>query len=165
MRKKLIDPEKCMGCKNCELACVAIHSDTPDNKLAVLLGGVGEVESPRNKVQLDKNGKRFPEFCRHCDEPACVEACMSGALTKGKDGFVTCDHDLCVGCYMCVMSCPYGMARPSVKTGNKMIKCDGCKDHDTMACVAACPQRCIRQVDDESATGGHLIIARKETEQ
>lgn len=161
MRKKLIDRAKCMGCKNCELACMAVHSDNPDDKRTLLLGGVGEVESPRNKVQLDKKGNRFPEFCRHCEKPACVEACMSGALSKGQDGLVTCDHDLCVGCFMCVMSCPYGMARPSAKTGDKMIKCDGCRDREVMACVAACPQRCLKQVDDAPAKGGHVMLEKK----
>lgn len=159
-RKKLIDRSKCVGCRNCELACIAIHNQTRPG--ASYTGGLANIERPRNKVEIDNSGKKFPQFCRHCDEPACVEACMSGALSKGEDGLVTCDQEICVGCFMCVMSCPYGMARPSVTLDHKMIKCDGCRGHDQMACVAACPQRCLTQVDDENPLGGHLQIKQGE---
>jgi carbon-monoxide dehydrogenase iron sulfur subunit len=156
VRKKLIDREKCLGCRNCELACIAVHKDTVAK--TAYTEGIETVERPRNKVQLDEQGRKFPEFCRHCDEPACVEACMSGALKKGDDGLVVVDHDICVGCYMCVMSCPYGMARPTVTNERRMIKCDGCRGREKMACVAACPQRCLQQVEEDSATGGHVNI-------
>ncbi len=155
-RKKLIDRRLCVGCRNCELACIAVHSSSRPG--ASYSGGVANTERPRNKVEIDGTGKKFPQFCRHCDEPACVEACMSGALKKGEDGLVTCDHDICVGCFMCVMSCPYGMARPSAALGNKMVKCDGCRGRERMACVAACPQRCLKEVSDDSQSGGHLRI-------
>lgn len=155
-RKKLIDRDKCVGCRNCELACIAVHREAKPG--AAFTGGIEAVERPRNKVELDADGNRFPVFCRHCDEPACVEACMSGALTKNEAGLVTCSLDICVGCYMCVMSCPYGMARPSVKGDRKMVKCDGCRGRDRMACVAACPQRCLAEVQTDGPEDGHLII-------
>lgn len=155
MRKKLIDRSKCMGCKNCELACIAVHSDSPQ-AVTAYLSGANQTERARNKVERDENGKAFPQFCRHCDEPACVEACMSGALAKGEDGLVTCDEDICVGCFMCVMSCPYGMARPSVTNGSKMIKCDGCRGRESMACVDACPQRCLTMIETDETSDGHI---------
>ena len=150
MRKKVIDRSKCMGCKNCELACIAIHSDGQCTLTAYASGAENAVRA-RNKVELDANGNLFPQFCRHCDEPACVEACMTGALQKGEDGLVTCDEDVCVGCFMCVMSCPYGMARPSMNIDGKMVKCDGCAGRETMACVDACPQGCLTMEEDSDA--------------
>ena len=160
MRRKRIDRKLCMGCKNCELACIAVHSDG-QKPIAAYIAGAEDVERARNKVESAPDGSRFPQFCRHCDDPACVEACMSGALTKGADGLVVCDHDICVGCYMCVMSCPYGMARPSVRAGGgHMIKCDGCRDRASMACIDACPQHAITMVEAEAgAPGGHLVFA------
>ena len=154
MRKKLIDRSKCAGCKNCEIACITVHCN----------GGnpfdpnpPEEASRARNKVEIGNDGALFPEFCRHCDEPACVEACMSGALTKGEDGLVVCNHDHCIGCFMCVMSCPYGMARPPVKTDGKMIKCDGCRGRSSMACVDACPQRCLTEIETDDKSGGQII--------
>ncbi|MCE5276748.1 MAG: 4Fe-4S dicluster domain-containing protein [Planctomycetaceae bacterium] len=142
MRTKVIRRELCTGCKNCEMACIAAHSEGP--ALAVYLAAGAEgAPRPRAKVQRDAAGALVPQFCRHCKEPACVEACMSGALAKREDGLVLCDSDLCVGCYMCVMSCPYGNARPSMGPDDMMLKCDGCHDRDCMACVKACPTGCL----------------------
>jgi carbon-monoxide dehydrogenase iron sulfur subunit len=147
MRKKVIDRSRCVGCKNCELACIAVHS-TNGSATASYLAGIASAPGPRNKLEKGPDGERFPQFCRHCDSPACVEACMSGALQKCADGYVICDTDRCVGCYMCVMSCPYGNARPSMGPRRMMLKCDGCADRECMACVAACPTGCLSVVDD-----------------
>ncbi len=150
MRKKLVDRSKCTGCRNCELACVATHA--PDgNILLAYAEGVEKSPRPRNKVEIDPEGGLFPQFCRHCDIPACAEACPMGAIAKDAEGYVICDAEKCVGCFMCVMSCPYGMARPSMVRGGKMFKCDGCVGHPEMACVAACPSGCLTGVDDSDA--------------
>jgi len=131
-----------------------VHSKTP---FPFISSAAGEIVQSRNKIELDADGKLFPEFCRHCDEPSCVEACISGALTKGEDGLVVCDQNICIGCFMCVMSCPYGMARPSVKNDGAMVKCDGCRGRESMACVDACPQRCLSQTDTEDERNGQVI--------
>ena len=145
MKKKIIDRSKCIGCKNCELACIKAH--TEEGYQPGLQGNV----RARAKIELDNTGTRFPQFCRHCADPACVEACMSGALQKQADGLVICDTEKCVGCYMCVMSCSYGNARPSMGEERVMIKCDGCTDNDCMACAEVCPTGCITVVDGNDA--------------
>lgn len=149
MKKKIIDMSKCIGCKNCELACIAAH--TPGGKIALYQAGLGNGTRARNKIEIDADGHKFPQFCRHCAEPACVEACMSGALQKQENGLVLCDTDKCVGCYMCVMSCPYGNARPSLGEKRIMIKCDSCTDRDCMACAEVCPTGCISIVEGKEA--------------
>lgn len=147
MKKKVVDRSKCIGCKNCELACIAAHS--PGGKIAIAYQqGLENMPRSRTKLELDGDGKRFPQFCRHCTQPACVEACMSGALQKQDDGLVICDTERCVGCYMCVMSCPYGNARPSMGKERVMVKCDACTDRDCMACVTACPTGCLTVVEN-----------------
>ena len=150
MKKKVIRRELCTGCKNCEIACIAAHSPAP-SAILVYLQGVENAPRARNKVERDAEGYLLPQFCRHCDEPACVEACMSGALAKREDGLVVCDTDVCVGCYMCVMSCPYGNARPSMGDDRVMIKCDGCHDKECMACVDACPTGCLSYEEGDDA--------------
>lgn len=149
MKTKVIDRKKCTGCKNCELACIEAH--TEGGKVAAYLAGIEKSMRARNKIELDANKQKFPQFCRHCEEPACVEACMSGALQKQADGLVLCDTEKCVGCFMCVMSCPYGNARPGMGSERVMIKCDACAGKDCMACVEACPTGCLSVKEGEEA--------------
>jgi len=48
---------------------------------------------------------------------------------------------------MCVMSCPYGMARPSTQDNRHMVKCDLCEGRETMACTEVCPTGCLKTVE------------------
>ena len=42
--------------------------------------------------------------------------CMSGAMTKDENlGIVSYDENKCASCFMCVMSCPYGVLKPDKK--------------------------------------------------
>jgi carbon-monoxide dehydrogenase iron sulfur subunit len=143
MHTKIVDRSKCKGCRNCELACLAKHVGGACTRDAHSAGWEGTKRS-RNSVQLDERGLPGPQFCRHCDEPACVEACMTGAMSKESDGRVAYDAEKCAGCYMCVMSCPYDIARPALSGDRRLSKCDGCPDRDTPACVAACPSGCLQ---------------------
>ncbi|MEZ4483429.1 MAG: 4Fe-4S dicluster domain-containing protein [Syntrophotaleaceae bacterium] len=142
MRQKTIDIARCTGCKNCELACIVAHSPNQNLQQAYREGGAEALRS-RCKVGLTADRNLFPQHCRHCEDPQCVQACMSGALAKNADGYVVCDSETCIGCFMCVMSCPFGFARPSTSGKRLMLKCDGCRDKDCMACVAACPTGCL----------------------
>jgi len=93
---------------------------------------------PAKKV-LFSRGKNYPISCRNCEDPKCVDACMAAALSFDKKiGMVLHEKERCVGCWMCVMSCPYGAIRPNKKT-NIPVRCDKCKDKDEPSCVKACP--------------------------
>ena len=45
--------------------------------------------------------------CQHCENPACLDACPTGATQKREDGIVWVDSQLCIGCEACVKACPY----------------------------------------------------------
>ena len=78
-----------------------------------------------------------------------VDACMAAALVFDKvKGLVEHDQSRCVGCWMCVMVCPYGAIRPNIKS--KMpVRCDKCKDKDEPACVKACPTQAVIWQEEE----------------
>jgi carbon-monoxide dehydrogenase iron sulfur subunit len=99
----------------------------------------------RNKILLDSQGKSIPLFCRHCDNPGCAIACMSGAMVKDPEtGYVLYDRDRCAECFMCVMNCPYGVLKPDRATGTYVVKCDFCADHNNEpSCVKMCPVKAI----------------------
>ena len=130
MKRILIDEEKCMGCRNCSLAC----------------SNAREGAEARNTILLNGEKRYRPLFCRHCDKPACVISCISGAMSKSDlTGHVWYDRQKCGGCFMCVMNCPFGVLKPDRDTGQYVVKCDFCKDKDgEPECVKRCPTKAIR---------------------
>ncbi len=139
MQQVLIDPDKCLGCRSCELACAVAHSSSKN-----LFDAVAEVVSPRSRIAVERSGEtNFPIQCRHCSEPQCIKACMTGALTQDPtQGLVVQDAQKCVGCWMCVMVCPFG-AIVQDSSRRVALKCDRCPDRTEPACVEACPTGAI----------------------
>lgn len=143
MKRIFIDPQKCDGCKNCSLACMESHRQDGKTGIYTL-----QLQNPqnqsRNRILSDGKGGYRPIFCRHCDIPDCAGACMSGALQKNmENGLVEYNPDQCAACYMCVMSCRYGV--PAISPDRKrIIKCDFCSHlPEGPACVRACPKKAI----------------------
>ena len=99
----------------------------------------------RNFIRRQPDGSYRPIFCRHCDEPECVNSCMSGALSKNwETGIVEYDEKQCAGCFICVMNCPFGVLKPDNTARCRIIKCDFCKDSGSEpSCVKACPKKAI----------------------
>jgi anaerobic carbon-monoxide dehydrogenase iron sulfur subunit len=143
MKNFIYEVKKCLGCKTCEIACAVVHS-----KAGELFAALKEetVSLPRKKV-FSASGSNYPTSCRHCEDAKCIIACMAGALSRDeKQGMVLHDETRCVGCWMCVMACPYGAIRPNVKA-KKPVRCDKCVDKDEPACVKACPTKAIKVKD------------------
>lgn len=93
-----IDRSRCIGCLTCVTACVVSHQT--------------ESGDARNRVTIDSETKPAPIFCRHCERPECVYTCMTGAMKKNPEtGYVEYDKNQCASCYMCIMSCPYGILK------------------------------------------------------
>ncbi len=49
----------------------------------------------------------LPRPCMHCESPPCLHVCPTGATFKTDDGVVLINHDVCIGCRMCMAACPY----------------------------------------------------------
>ena len=146
MREIFVDLDRCNGCLMCVQACAAEHSTSK-----TIPGALLEGTPARIFVHLAK-GRPVPVTCRHCEEPACVDACMSGAMQKDKaTGIVSNEgHDQeCVGCWMCIMACPYGaIVQDHSGPQAKALKCDRCRGKEP-ACVAACPNNALVFVEPD----------------
>ena len=54
------------------------------------------------------------------------------------------NHDLCIGCKMCVSACPFGAMRWNPKRG-RVFKCDLC--HGDPQCVRFCDTKAVDYVE------------------
>lgn len=139
MKQLYYDVKKCLACKSCEIACAVAHSLTGE-----LFKSLREeiLSLPRKRILLSNN-KNYPISCRNCPEAKCVDACIAAALTFDRDkGVINHDKERCIGCWMCVMVCPYNAIRPD-KFKKVPVRCDKCKDKDEPACVKACPTKAV----------------------
>ena len=75
---------------------------------------------------------------------------MTGAMHKNPEtGFVEYDKDRCASCYMCIMSCPYGILKYDSIHHKEIMKCNMCvhrsPDGKTPMpmCVEKCPMQAI----------------------
>jgi len=135
----LIDLNRCGGCRKCVAACAKSHGEKLDPEEATDL----RVEN-RTAVRRS-DGAWVRLMCRHCNEPACVSACIVGALVKDPKGPVTWDEGKCIGCRYCILACPfnvpkyeYGSAAPRVR------KCDLCANRLAEGGIPACAEACPR---------------------
>ncbi len=129
----------CTGCNSCKLACAVQHSDSKN-----LLTAMTQFPRPRSRVYVEwlSNNTKVPVLCRHCEDAPCVNACISGAITRAKNNTVLTDNDKCIGCWTCVMVCPYGVIGRD-KDLKKAYRCDRCEGLDVPACVSACPTHAL----------------------
>ncbi|WP_158913181.1 4Fe-4S dicluster domain-containing protein [Caulobacter sp. S45] len=160
VRENLIiyaEPDLCMGCHSCELACAVAHADGHD-----LLSAISAhlPLQPRNHV-VSVDGATMPLQCRQCEDAPCTSVCPTGACRQ-TDGQVEIIEQHCIGCKLCAMVCPFGAitvrsevpAEGAVLTNHGVAtKCDLCIDwraetgSTETACVQSCPTKAIKLVD------------------
>ena len=132
-----IDAKKCIDCKACVVACRAEN-------------GVPLAHS-RNWINDELRGdwpklmQVFePEQCHHCEEPACVRVCPTGASFQRSDGVVAIDSSECVGCRYCMIACPFDARFFRVDLGvlhNIKKKTNRLDRGELPACVETCPSK------------------------
>lgn len=125
------NPDLCTGCKLCSIACSITHFG---------------VASPRKGAILISQNLyeryEFQSLCRHCDPAPCMDACMTGCIERDAGGVVRLDSSRCVGCWMCVMVCPYDAIARDLEV-QVARKCDLCPDRAAPACVTVCPTEAL----------------------
>ena len=148
----LYDATKCIGCKSCVVACkeeAGLPADTRSNKLYDAPDGLNEYT--KNVIQLYKGQGEYSyvkKQCMHCIDPACVGACMLGALKKDDFGVVSYNVDTCIGCRYCEVACPFNVPKFEwSKSTPKIVKCELCKERlakgKQPACTEVCPAKAV----------------------
>ena len=136
----VVNTRDCVGCYACEVACKQEHNLPVGPRLIRV-----NPDGPRminGKLQL-----RYKlDYCQHCENPACKDACPVNAISVTEDGIVTINTALCNGCQKCAASCPTGVMQfDEVK--RIALKCDLCTSRLDRglkpACATVCPSHCI----------------------
>ncbi len=193
-KKKLglvIDLDTCVGCHACAVSCKEwnaggiagpLTDSDPYGKApdGVWFNRVHSYEVAAEPAGCGSGGGEaqpaitlhFPRSCLHCETPACVTVCPTGASYKrAEDGIVLVDEDKCIGCKLCSWACPYGAREYSAVEG-VMKKCTLCVDRiynehldeaeRQPACVQACPSRArhFGDLGDPESDVSKLVAAR-----
>ncbi len=166
MKAILTDTTKCIGCRECVIACKEINN--LDQELP-RRWNLDDGLAARNWTSIiEKPGDKYVrKQCRHCLEPACVSACPVGALQKTSLGAVIYDSYKCLGCRYCMMACPYGIPRydwdQQVPYVRKCILCyeTRLKNGQQPACTEVCPTQAtiFGERDELIAEAHHRIKA------
>ena len=145
MKTVFVHPERCIGCRHCEIACALEHSRTKDIFTAFY---EDPIPQPRIHVELGIEFSTFLNRCRHCDPAPCMQVCPTGALYRDEaTGSVLVDYDKCIACAMCAMVCPFDIISFH-RVWNVTIdhevnaKCDHCIDRQRRGEIPACVEAC-----------------------
>lgn len=145
----LTDTTLCTGCEACVRACKEVNH-LGDDRAWRWKQRIDDLSSTRFSTINRRPHNHFVRMqCRHCRQPACVSACIVGALQKTPEGPVIYDEKRCMGCRYCMMACPYGIPRYSWEDNVPIVrKCTMCypriKEGKQPACTEACPYGATR---------------------
>lgn len=150
----IVDPSKCNGCRNCQIACKDEHVDndwSPWAKPQPDTGHfwIGVDEQVRGSVPKVKVSY-VVKLCQHCENAPCMEA-ASEAVYRRDDGLVIVDPEKAAGRKDLIDACPYGAIFWNEKLAIPQ-KCTGCAHlvdaGEIPHCVDVCPHGALRFGDE-----------------
>ena len=159
-----IDTVRCFGCQTCAVACKVANNMPKGIVYSKVLTQGGVSLDTAAGVYPDCSLGYLPYQCQHCESPACLAACPTGATQRRDDGIVWVDGELCIGCASCIDACPYGGVRTLLESapeyhldvmvgeadaprhrGGTVEKCTFCANlidrGEEPACMQLCPGR------------------------
>ncbi|MBM4431217.1 MAG: 4Fe-4S ferredoxin [Chloroflexi bacterium] len=146
MKTVFVNPERCVGCKQCQIACAVEHS-----KSKSLFQAIAETPRPQPRIRVAPGlhlSVSFPNKCRHCNPAPCMTVCPTGAISRdAATETVIVDGYKCITCAMCAMVCPFDVLTfypsPTVQLDKTVaLKCDNCVDRQRLAGIPACVETC-----------------------
>ena len=136
MKHLVVRPEKCTGCRTCELMCSFGHYQQFNPRLANI--SILEYENPAVAV---------PVVCQQCEEASCMKVCPVRAISRSEQGVVEIDYARCIVCKLCKSACPMGNMSYSSRL-KRVFKCDLCGGDPK--CVKFCPNGALTVEDDDA---------------
>ncbi len=160
----LVDLTRCVGCRKCEEACSRVNGLPEPERVNCQCTIFEKKRRPDEKAytvvnryftgKLDGFDRPEPTYakvqCMHCQDPACVSACIVGALIKDDNGAVHYDVTKCIGCRYCMVACPFEI--PAYEYHDpitpRVMKCTFCYDRISKegglpGCVTICPTEAL----------------------
>lgn len=140
MKRIVIKEQYCIGCRLCEVHCIAAHSKYKHDLVRTF---TRDENRPSPRIVIEQAEETcFALPCRQCREAHCVRACISGSMSRDPlSGLVNNDVQRCVGCWTCIAACPYGAIVREGKGTAVAAKCDLCGERP--ACVLHCPNEAL----------------------
>lgn len=161
----VVDPNRCIGCDACIVACSESH-----RKLAL--------RSAARIALVSTRAVSAAVTCHQCEGAPCAAVCPSGAIAHEGDRMQVVE-DLCTGCLLCALACPFGAVHPSMPASSRprsallgcassarssgllrqketgdytcVAVCDLCaKVSSGPQCIAACPTDALSLIDEGS---------------
>ncbi len=143
------NPDLCIGCRTCELACVLAHTN---KKLGT--EAIKDVLFVPRLAVVKTEDISVPVQCRQCEDAPCAEACPEKAIVH-RDQAIFVLANKCVGCKNCIMACPIGavyLTRVEDDCSRTTAyKCDLCVDvPEGPQCVMKCPTKALSVVSPQT---------------
>lgn len=148
----LVDTTRCIGCRSCEVACAEVNGlpipDISGRPTVAVERQTTETQwNVVNAYDTERGTIYVPKRCMHCNQAACVAACLVKAMEKKKSGHVTWNTN-CMGCRICMVSCPFDIPKFEYdKALPKIRKCTLCweryEEGKIPGCVEACPTEAL----------------------
>lgn len=148
-------PERCVGCRVCELVCSEWHE--------------GRFRPSTSRIQVlsfDETVQDVPIVCQQCSDAPCLASCPSGALSRSDSTqAVVVDPEVCTQCQTCIEACVVGEG--SVEPAEKLVirfdedaqipaKCDLCEGDPQ--CVKFCPTQALLLTDAPSTSDELSVV-------
>ena len=158
----LTDTTRCVGCEKCVTACKKENGLGPDRPRRWKTQ-IDDLSSTRFTTLARRDADHFVRLqCRHCVEPACVSACIVGALQKTPEGPVIYDSDRCMGCRYCMVACPFEIPRYEWESAVPLVrKCTMCFPRISRGELPACVEACEQQATVFGARADLLAEAQR----
>jgi len=142
----MLDYEKCTGCRTCELVCSVKHE-----------GAANPSKSRIKVVKWEWEGLYVPMACQQCVDAPCLEVCPVKAISRDETmNRVQVNYDACIGCRMCVATCPFGAMGFNIDA-KKVFKCDFC-DGDPQ-CARFCETKAAQYVESSQVNSAKQMTA------
>ena len=132
MKVLVVDSDNCTSCRSCEVACSAWNT-----------GEVSLNNSCIRIIPFESEMFYFQSVCQQCDTPYCSLICPVAAINRNTNtGAMEVNKDVCIGCKLCLLSCPLGAINIVEGKSHKCNLCEG-----DPKCVASCDYGALKFVE------------------